>query len=104
MPESEPVDHKGANAAQVLGIVSVVSYLAAFTVLVTTPGVLCAPVAWAIGANAMTQIDHSTPGRYRNRSSAVRGMVMGTVVTIIAPVTVAALVVIYIAVGREPMG
>jgi hypothetical protein len=99
-----PVEHKGANAAQVLGIVSLVSYLTAFMFLITAPGVLCAPVAWAIGAHAMNQIDHSTPDRYGNRRAAMRGMLLGIVITVLAPVTLAAVVVLYVILAREPLG
>ena len=68
----------GRQPARMLGIVSVVSYLLAFMCLATAPGVLCAPVAWALGAHAMNQIDHSPPGRYGNRRSAVRGSSSGS--------------------------
>ena len=87
-----------------LGIVSVVSYLLAFMCLATAPGVLCAPVAWALGAHAMNQIDHSSPGRYGNRRSAVRGLQLGIAMTVIAPVTLVTVIVLYVILAREPLG
>jgi hypothetical protein len=91
-----PVDHRGANAALVLGIVSVISWLLSFLCLVTAPGVLCAPAAWAIGANAINEIDHSLPGRYGNRSSAVRGLRLGIAMTVIGALSALVLLVLFV--------
>ena len=71
-------DHKGAQNAMVLGIVSMVCLGLAFFCCVTIPGVFAAPFAWVIGARAKREIDAS-PGVYRNRGAAQAGVVMGII-------------------------
>jgi hypothetical protein len=71
-------DHKGAQNAMVLGIISMVCLGLAFFCCVTIPGVFLAPFAWVIGAKAKREIDAS-PGLYRNRGAAQAGVVMGII-------------------------
>jgi hypothetical protein len=97
-PVPGSLDHKGATTALVLGIVSVASLVLALFCCITIPGVFCAPFAWAIGAKAKREIE-AFPGRYRNLGSAVTGMWMGIVMTVIGALSIASLVALIAWIG-----
>jgi hypothetical protein len=91
-------DHKGATTSLVLGIVSIASLVLALFCCVTAPGILCAPFAWGIGAKAKRDIERS-PGVYGNLTSAVTGMWMGIVMTILGFLAIAGFVAIVVFIG-----
>jgi hypothetical protein len=86
-PVAGSLDHKGATTALVLGIISVFSLLVGLFCCLTLPGVFCAPFAWAKGAKAKREIE-AAPGTYGNLTSAVSGMWMGIVMTILGAVVI----------------
>ena len=81
-----------------LGIVSIACFVLALFCCVTAPGVLCAPFAWGIGAKAGREIER-TPGVYGNLSSAVAGMWMGIVMTILGFLAIAGFAAIVAFIG-----
>ena len=91
-------DHKGATTSLVLGIVSIASLVLAFFCCLTLPGVLCAPFAWGVGAKAKREIERS-PGVYGNLTSAVTGMWMGVVMSILGFLAIAGFVAIIAFIG-----
>lgn len=86
-PVAGSLDHKGATTALVLGIVALGSLLVGLFCCVTIPGVFCAPFAWAKGAKAKREIE-AAPGTYGNLSSAVSGMWLGIVMTILGALVI----------------
>ena len=97
-PVPGSLDHKGATTALVLGIISIASLFCAFLCCLTLPGVFCAPFAWAIGAKAKREIEASR-GTYGNLGSAVTGMWMGIVMTLIGALSIAAVVALVAWIG-----
>ena len=97
-PMPGALDHKGASTALVLGIVSLVSLLVGLFCCITLPGVLCAPFAWAKGAKARREIE-AAPGTYGNLSSAVTGMWMGIVMTILGALVIFAMAAVIVFIG-----
>ena len=93
-------DHKGAQNAMVLGIVSMVCLGLALFCCVTIPGVFAAPFAWAIGAKAKREIDAS-PGVYRNRGAAQAGVVMGIIGSTLGVLVVLAVAAFVILIGAS---
>jgi hypothetical protein len=92
------LDHKGANTALVLGIISVASLVLSFFCCITLPGVFCAPFAWARGARAKREIEAS-PGTYGNVGSAVTGMWLGIVMTLLGALSIAGVVALVAWIG-----
>ncbi len=97
-PVAGSSDHKGATTSLVLGIVSVVSFLLSVFCCITIPGVLCAPFAWVMGAKARREIE-AAPGTYGNLTSAVTGMWLGIVMTILGALAIAGLVALIAFIG-----
>jgi hypothetical protein len=97
-PYPGSLDHKAATTALVLGVISVVSLLGAFFCCLTLPGVLCAPFAWFTGAKAVREMDRA-PGVFGNRTSAVTGMWLGIVMTVLGFLAVAAFVALVAWIG-----
>ncbi len=91
-------DHKGAKTALVLGIISVASLVTALLCCVTLPGVLCAPFAWFVGARAKREIERA-PGVYGNLGSAVTGMWMGAVTSVLGFLAIAGFVALAVWIG-----
>jgi hypothetical protein len=93
------IDHKGATASLVLGIVSIVSLVVGLACcFITFPGLFCAPFAWGIGAKAKREIEAS-PGTYGNLSAAVTGMWMGIVMTFVGFLVIAGVIALFAWVG-----
>jgi hypothetical protein len=98
-PYAGSVDHKGATASLVLGIVSIVSLVVGLACcFITFPGLFCAPFAWGIGAKAKREIEAS-PGTYGNLSAAVTGMWMGIVMTFVGFLVIAGVIALFAWVG-----
>jgi hypothetical protein len=97
-PVPGSLDHKGAKTALVLGIVSVASVVLALFCCLTLPGVFCAPFAWFTGARAKREIE-AHPGTYGNLGSAVTGMWMGIVMSVIGFLVIGLFAAIAIAIG-----
>jgi hypothetical protein len=92
------LDHQGATTALALGIISVTSLLLALVCCVTLPGVFCAPFAWYLGAKAKREIDAS-PGAYGNAVSAVTGMWLGIVMTVLGALSISGLIALIAWIG-----
>ena len=97
-PIAGSLDHKGATTALVLGIVSIASFVFSLFCCITLPGVFCAPFAWAIGAKAKREIEASRGG-YGNLGSAVTGMWMGIVMTLLGALSIAGVVALVAWIG-----
>lgn len=93
-------EHKGAQKAMILGIVSMVCLGLAFFCCLTIPGVFAAPFAWVIGAKAKREIDAS-PGVYGNRGAAQAGVVMGIIGSTIGVLVVLAIVAFIVLLGAS---
>jgi hypothetical protein len=93
-------EHKGAQKAMVLGIVSMVCLGLAFFCCVTIPGVFAAPFAWVIGAKAKREID-AAPGVYGNRGAAQAGVIMGIIGSTIGVLVVLAILAFAILIGTS---
>jgi hypothetical protein len=93
-------DHPGATTALVLGIVSIVSFVLTFLCCVTLPGVLCAPFAWYLGARAKREIDRQS-GVYGNVGSALAGLWIGAVMTVLGALLLAAVVALFVWFGTS---
>jgi hypothetical protein len=98
-PYAGSQDHKGATTSLVLGIISIASLVLGLgCCFIMFPGLLCAPVAWVIGAKAKREIQQQ-PGLYGNLGSAQAGMWMGIVMTIIGFFVIAGAVALFAWVG-----
>ena len=97
-PAPGSLDHKGATTALVLGIVSLACFVCSLLCCITLPGVLCAPFAWYVGAKAKREIEASR-GAYGNIGSAVTGMWMGIVMTLIGALSIAGVVALVAWIG-----
>jgi hypothetical protein len=97
-PVAGSLVHKGAKTSLVLGIISVASVVLASFCCITIPGVFCAPFAWFIGAKAKREIE-AHPGTYGNLGSAVTGMWMGIVMSILGFLVIAVFAAIAITIG-----
>jgi hypothetical protein len=97
-PYAGSLDHKGATTSLVLGIISIVSLVLTPFCCITIPGLFCAPFAWGIGAKAKREIE-AAPGTYGNLTTAVTGMWMGIVMTIIGFVVIAGFVALVAWIG-----
>ena len=97
-PVPGSLDHKGATTALVLGIVSLACFVCSLLCCITLPGVLCAPFAWYTGAKAKREIEASQ-GAYGNVASAVTGMWIGIVMTVIGALSIAGVVALVAWIG-----
>ncbi len=98
VPLAGSQDHKGAQTAMVLGIVSMVCLGLSLFCCITIPGVLAAPFAWVTGAKAKREID-ATPGVFRNRGAAQAGVIMGIIGSTVGILVVLAIVAFVVLLG-----
>jgi hypothetical protein len=99
-PYPGSLSHKGATTSLTLGIISIASLLLTPFCCITLPGVLCAPFAWAVGAQAKREMERH-PGGYGNLSAAQTGMWMGIVMTAVGALAIAGVIALFAWIGSS---